>query len=435
VILFELWIVLVLVLVNGFLAGSEIAIVSMRKTRVDELVAKGSGGAIAVDRLRKSPERFLATVQIGITVIGAAAGAFGGASMARDLEPVLRPFVGERTSSVAFALVVGLIAFLTLVLGELVPKSLALRSSERYALLVGRPLLLLSWLSRPLVWLLTATSNLVLRVFGDSTTFMEARLSAGELRQLVGEATVAGSVHPTVGAITARAIEFGDVTVAQVMVPRHKVVSIPVDVSRPELRRLILEEGKTRFVVLDQARQDVLGYVTLRDAVAVMEEGSLMVLRDALREPVVAPSTMRCVDLLSEMRGRRVQLAVVVNELGAMIGIATLEDVVEEIVGEIEGEHDQPTAPAFVERRDGLVDVRGDAVVHELNRRLELTLPETERSTTIAGLVIALAGKIPRPGHRVTLSDGTGLEVLDATAKRIMRVRLKRPPSSRSSLA
>lgn len=422
----ELTVLLLLVLVNGFLAGSEIAVVSLRKTRVEELVARGGGAARALERLRGNPERFLATVQIGITVVGAAAGAFGGGSMARDLEPVLRPVVGAHAGTFAFALVVGLISFLSLVLGELVPKSLALRASEPYALAVSRPLLVLSSMSRPLVWLLTKASNLVLRVFGDRTSFIEARLSPNEILQLVGEATEAGSVHPDVGEIASRAIGFGQVTVGHVMVPRHRVFAIVEGVSREELRRSILEEGKSRIVVFDATRTRVLGYVTLRDAVAVLEEGSLFVLGDALRQPLVAPIGMTCVELLAEMRRRHVQLAIVESEAGVMVGIATLEDLLEEIVGEIEGEHEGPAQVPYFEREDGAIDIRGDAGLHDLNRRLDLSLPEDEGFTTIAGLVIERVGRIPEPGSRITLEDGTEIEVLDASRRRVGRVRLRR---------
>ncbi|MBK8936283.1 MAG: HlyC/CorC family transporter [Polyangiaceae bacterium] len=426
-ILLELLIILVLVLTNGLLAGSEIAVVSMRKTRVDELVAEGRGGSHAVAGLRSDPERFLATVQIGITVIGAAAGAFGGSSMARDLAPVLQPFVGEHAASAAFAIVVGSISYLSLVLGELVPKSLALRAGERYALLVARPLLVLARLSQPLVWLLTQSSNVVLRAFGDRTTFVESRISPGEIQQLVDEATAAGTVHRGVGEIASRAMEFGEVSAAQIMIPRHKMVSVPLDVSRAELRRVILEEGKSRIVVHDGSPDNVVGYVMLRDAVAIIEEGSLLVLEDAVREPVVALSSMRCVDLLAEMRRRRVQLAVVVDELGVMLGMATLEDVLEELVGEIEGEHEQPSAPPFKELSDGSVEVRADSSVRDLNRELGLQLPQGERFTTVAGVALEAAGRIPRVGEVIVLGDGTQIEVVEASVRRVVRVKIRRP--------
>lgn len=424
----EVAIILLLVLANGLLAGSEIAVVSLRKTRLDELLAEKRGSARAVARLRADPERFLATVQIGITVIGAAAGAFGGSSMAGDLEPVLAPFAGEQAPSLALAIVIGAISFLSLVLGELVPKSLALRAGERYALLVARPLLLLARLSGPIVWLLTKSSNVVLRLFGDRTNFMESRISPGEIQQLVEEAAETGSVHPSVGEITSRAIDFGEVTVRQIMVPRQKLVGVRMDVSREELRRVILEEGKSRLLVYETDLDTVRGYLMLRDAVAIMEETSLLVVQDALREPIIAPANMRCVDLLADMRRRRVQLAIVIDEHGATIGMATLEDVLEELVGEIESEHDEPTPPAYTENADGSIDVLADHAVHALNRELDLDLPETERFRAIAGLVLDHLGHIPKAGEAVELDDKTRLEVLEANDKRIERVRIHRPP-------
>jgi putative hemolysin len=329
---------LLLVLANGVLAGSEIAVVSMRKTRVDELIATRSRAGHAVAGLRNDPERFLATVQIGITVIGAAAGAFGGSSLSRDLAPLLEPLAGSHASSLAMAIVIGGISYMSLVFGELVPKSLALRAGERYALLVAGPLRLMSRLATPLVWLLAKSSNLVLRLFGDRTSFIESRISPGEIQAARRRGHPGGSVDPGVGEIASRAIDFGDVTAAQIMVPRQRIVAAPLDVTRAELRRVILEEGKSRIVVFDGSLEKLVGYVLLRDAVAIMEEGSLLVLEDALREPVVAVGTTRCIDLLAEMRKRRTQLALVIDEHGAMIGMATLEDLLEELVGEIEGE-------------------------------------------------------------------------------------------------
>lgn len=410
-------------LTNGILSGSEIALVSMRKTRVEELAEQGSGAGKAVAGLRADPERFLATVQIGITVIGAATGAFGGASLGRDLEPVLLPFAGTHASSLAFAIVVGSISYLSLVLGELVPKSLALRAGERYALFVARPLLLLARISTPLVWLLTKSSNVVLRIFGDRTTFIESRISPGEIQQLVDEATAAGSVDVEVGEIASRALDLGEVTVGKIMVPRKRMIAVPVDIPRQELRRVILEEGKSRIVVYERAPEDVLGYVMLRDAVAVLEEGSLLMLRDAVREPLIANYTMRCLDLLAEMRRLRIQLAIVVDERGVMLGMATLEDVLEELVGEIEGEYDD-ASPAFTRRADGTVDVRAEYAVRDLNRELDLELPEGDRFVTLGGLALELAGRIPEIGQVLALKNGAKMEIVEATARQVVRVRL-----------
>ncbi len=434
VILHEVLIIVALVLLNGVLAGAEIALVSVRKTRIDELVDEARAGARAIKRLRKQPERFLATVQIGITVVGATAGAYGGSSIADKLDPVLAevPWIGDSSDEVALALVVGAISFLSLVLGELVPKSLALRVSERYALLISRPLLLLSQAMRPVVWLLTASSNLVLRVFGDSTSFTEARLSPGEIQQIVDEATETGSVEPVAGEIASRAIDFADLTAGQIMVPRRRIVAIPRSASTEEVRRIVLEHGHMRMPVYHEVIDDVVGYVTLRDLMAVFVEKDLLVLEDALRPAYVVPESTRAVELLTEMRKRRLQLAVVVDEDGATSGIVTIEDLVEELVGDIASEHDPiEEHSGLVREPSGCVLVRGDFPLHELNRELELELPESEAWTTIAGLTIELAGRIPRGGDRVVAPDGTTIVVVAATPKQIARVRIV-PAAERS---
>jgi putative hemolysin len=248
----EFGIILLLVVANGLFAGAEIAVISVRRSRMPELLETRGPRARSLQRLREEPDRFLATVQIGITVVGTLAAAFGGASIARELEPLLRDFgLGAAAEDVAFALVVALISYLSLVLGELVPKSLALRSAEAYALAAAAPMLWLGWIARPVVWFLTASSNLLLRPLGDRTTFSEGRLSAEELGQLVSEATMAGEVDKHSAEIATRALTFQELVVSEVMVPRSKVVAIPRDIGPEELRQLLLERGHSRMPVYE----------------------------------------------------------------------------------------------------------------------------------------------------------------------------------------
>lgn len=208
---FELLLTFMLILLNGIFAGAEIAIVSLRPSRTRQLVDERRAGAAAVLALQRHPERFLATVQIGITVIGATAAAFSGASLAERVAPALAELGLSESSAdeVALALVIGGVSYLSLVFGELVPKSIALRSNETYALLVGTSLRLLSSVARPLVWLLTKSSNAVLRPFGDATSFSESRVSAEELRQMVEDAARSGEVETRSGEMASRALEFG----------------------------------------------------------------------------------------------------------------------------------------------------------------------------------------------------------------------------------
>jgi putative hemolysin len=420
--------------VNGVLAGAEIAVVALRRTRIRELVESGSGSARAVEALREQPERFLATVQIGITVVGATAGAFGGATFAEDLEPFVArvPWLAPHAREISIGLVVSLVSYLSLVLGELVPKSLALKASERYALLIARPLVWLSNAARPFVWFLTLSSNAVLRLFGDRTSFMEARLSTEELQDLVGQATRAGTVHPDAAEIASRALEFQHLVAADVMVPRSQVVALPRNASPEEIRALLLEKSHSRFPVYEGDVDHVVGYIHLKDVLALAWEEKLFVLEDLLRPPHFVPDSKQAVELLAEMRGARLPLVMVVDERGSMAGIVTLEDLVEELVGEIFSEHAHQAPERFRREPDGSVVVLGNVPVRDVNRELGFELPDDGDWATLAGLCLALAGRIPRAGDQLSTRNGYRLEVVDATPRRVRSVRV-RPPAPASS--
>ncbi len=434
----EFGMILGLILANGVLAGAEIAVVGMRKTRLRELVGAGSGAARAVEALRARPEAFLATVQIGITVVGATTGAFGGATIAARVEPWLRnvAILEPYASQLSLGLVIATIAYLSLILGELVPKSLAMRSSEGYALLIARPLLGLSRVAKPFVWILTASSNTILRLFGDRTNFTEARLSAEELRQIVDEAAEFGTLHPRTGDIASRAIDFGRLHAADVMVPRRSVLALARGASQEEIRALVLEAKYARVPVYDGALDNVVGFIPIREALRHAARGPSIPLEPMLRPAYFVPETMGAADLLHEMQNRRLDLAVVVDEQGCMVGIATTEDLVEELVGEIFSEPDH-AAPLPIERQpDGSYLIQGTAHIRDVNRETGLDLPEGEYSTTIAGLCLELAGKIPQVGERCTTRSGVVLEVADATPRRVRVVRVPavgRPPLARET--
>lgn len=422
----EVLVLLALVLINGVLAGAEIAIVSIRKTRLKELVDGGSPAARAVMRLRQHPEGFLATVQIGITVISATAGAFGGANFAADVAPLLARSdrLAPHASWIAMAVVVSLISFLSLVLGELVPKSLALRSSERYALVMGRPVLLLSVLARPLVWLLTASSNLVLRIFKDSTNFIEARISPDELRQLVKEASDAGTVHPHAGKIAARALSFSRLRAVDVMIPRSQVTAVPRDASQEMLRRILVGQPHTRVPVYEGHVDSVVGYLSIKDIIGTVWAQQPVVLEDVLRTPLYVPPFKSAVDLLVEMRARDQPFAIVIDPHGGFAGLVAMEDLIEELVGEVFNERADTPEP-FRRELDGGVLVSGAMSVRDVNQALGLELPEGEGWKTIAGLVLDRVTRIPATGEIVTLDDGTTLEVIDASPRRVRLLKLR----------
>jgi len=417
----ELLIVVGLLMANGLFAGAEIAVLSVRKTRLREFIRRKDRRALAVKSLRDAPERFLATVQICMTTVGTAAAAFGGARMEHSLGPAMASIgLGAGAS---LAVVIIFVTFLELVIGELVPKSLALRYSDRYSFFVARPLLVLSSVMRPLVWVLTLVSNFFLRFFGDRTTFSEARLSRDELQQLVEEAAKTGSVDPRASEIASRALGFGEVTVAEVMVPRNRVAALRRGSPPEEIQRAILEEGHSRMPVYDNNIDNIVGYVVARDVLALAWEKGLVVLEDILRPAHKVPESTRALDLLREMQRRRTQMAIVVDDNGGLSGLVTTEDLIEELVGDIMSEDDVPEQ-YFTREPGGTILVQGWAAVRKVNRDLHLDLPVGKDRTTIAGLCMSLAQAIPQAGEKLTTDNGTVLEVIEASPRRVRRVRI-----------
>jgi putative hemolysin len=426
----ELVIILVLIGANALFAAAEIAIVAVRRTRLASLIEEGRRSARAVQRLRDEPERFLATVQVGITVVSATAAAFGGASLAVRFAPAVARIgpLAPYSDQIALGLVVVLISFLSIVVGELVPKSVAMRSPEPIALAAGRPLLALAGFARPFVWLLTGASNVILRPFGDRTNFTESRLSPEELEQLVEEAGKTGELDASTAEIAGRALAFRDLHASDVMVPRNRIVALPVDASQEELRRMLLEEGRARMPVYEGTLDNVVGYVMSKDFASLAWERELILLPDLLRPVHFVPETAPAVRVLRDMQQRRTQLAIAVDEHGGVAGLITLEDLLEELVGEIFSEWEQPEPMV---RRDpsGAAVVRGDTPIRDLNRELSIELPESDDYTTIAGLCIALAGAVPERGARLDAGRGVTLEVEEASprAVRSVRVRVAQP--------
>jgi len=424
-ILTELVIILALIIANGVFAGAEIAFVSLRPTRLQQLVEANRVGAKTVQALRASPERLFATVQIAITVVSTTAAAFGGARMARHIEPLLRslPVIGRDADGAALAIVVVLISFFSLVLGELVPKSLALRRGEWYALLIAKPIAGLSRLARPIVWLLTATSNLVLRPFSDRTNFAEARISKEELEQMVDEAAKTGAIHEHASELASRALDFDRLRLSDVMLPRARIDALPLHASIDQIRRFLLEERRSRIPVYDRSLDDIAGYVSAKDVVSLAWDGGPVVLTDLLRGVKFFPETVAAIEVLRFMRRERQRIAIAVDEHGLVSGMVTFEDLVEELVGDIFSEHNEE-APALTREADGGALVRGDMPIRDVNRELGIELEEPPGATTVAGLCFALAGGIPNRNARLAASDGSVLIVLEATPRTVKRVRL-----------
>lgn len=397
------------------------------------MVDEKRSGAQALLAVRSQPERFLATVQVGITVVGTAAAAFGGASFSKHLQPLFEgiPWLAQRAEGLAFGTVVVLISFLSLVLGELVPKSLALRSGEGYALLMARPVAALSLLAKPVVWFLTASSNLVLRPFSDKTNFMETQITKEELQQMVEEAGETGALDERSSELASRALAFDKLTLSDVMIPRNRIDALPVTADLDHVRRFLLEERRSRFPVYEGSIDNIVGYASAKDIVSFAWEGRLIVLRDLLRPIKIFPETVAAIEVLRYMRREHQRIAIAVDEHGALSGLVTFEDLVEEIVGDFFSES-QGDAKTIEVLADGSATVKGETPIRDINRELGLSLEEPDGAATIAGLCSHLAGGIPNWGARLAANDNVVLVVLDATARGVRRVQVIPPPQPES---
>ena len=418
----ELLLILLLVLLNGVFAMSELAIVSSRRTRLMALQRKGSLAATAALELADNPQRFLPTVQVGITLVGILAGAFGGARLSGVLGqaiavvPGLAPFATE----IAFVLVVMMITYLSLILGELVPKQLALRHPERIALLVARPL---SWLSRataPMIWVLSASSALVLRLFGRHDPAGQA-VTEEEVKAVVAEGATSGAIDREERQMIERVLRLADKPVRALMTPRNDLEWIDRTAPAEDVAARLRASGVTRFVVAEGRVDNVIGVVAAKDLLDQMLEGLPLSIAAATRQPLVLPDTLSALDALERLRGDPIGMALVLDEYGSFEGVVTASDLLEAIVGELGPTPAAESKPA-VRRHDGSLLLEGMMPSDELKARLDLPdLPREGTYHTVAGLMLALLQRVPKEGDRIAWA-GWRFEIIDMDGRRVDKV-------------
>lgn len=419
--------VAVLILLNAVFAGSEIALISLREGQVRQLERRGGAAARKLVRLARDPNRFLATIQVGITLAGFLASATAAVSLA---EPLVSPlaFLGGAADAVAVALVTIVLTFITLVLGELAPKRLAMQFSERWALMVARPLDVLSMVSRPAIWALGTSTDLVVRVLGGDPRADKEQLSPEELRDLV---TGHRGLNAEQRLIISGALEIHERTLREVLVPRREVFTLPDDQPAGRACTALAESGHSRAPVISVGELDnVVGVANLRE---LMAGDPAVPVAGLVRPAVVFPDSVRVSDALRRFKNEHQQMALVVDEYGGVEGIVTLEDLLEEIVGEIYDETDRDIMAVRTEP-DGALLLPGTFPIHDLpDVGVEVTDPPPGDYTTIAGLVLALLRRVPeRPGDRVGVA-GWSIEVTEVDRHAITGVRMR--PAARATRA
>ncbi len=422
----EIMVLLVLILVNAFFAASEIAIVSVRKTRLKQLVDEGNREARIIDSLSENSSRLLATVQVGVTLVGFFSAAVGAISLADPFYNFILllgiPMTPEAGHSLAVTVITTILAFLMLLLGELVPKTIALQHAEVVALAVARPVDLLARVFAPMVGLLTWVTDILVGLVGQSRKSTMPFVTAEEIMTMVDAGQEGGVIENTEKEMIYSIFEMGQTTTREVMVPRIDVFALAVETPMPEVISAAIRTSHTRIPVFEGNRDNIIGIVHTKDLLKCgLDNCPVGGLRDLLRPAYFVPESKKIDDLLREMQAHQVHMAVAVDEYGGTAGLVTLEDVLEEIVGEIKDEYDKEEA-LMQTVGEGEAIFEGITPLNQVNETMGLEL-EAEDVDSIGGYVYSQLGRIPAPGEKV-VTDSVTITVLSTSGRRIKKVKV-----------
>ena len=424
---FDVVIILALIVLNGVLAMSELAIVSSREARLKAMAKSGSGGAKCALELAADPGRFLSTVQIGITLVGILAGAYSGATLGGPVGQRIAVLgvEPETASTVGFAIVIVLTTFASVVIGEIVPKQFALRSPEPIAATVARPMRWLSSITAPIAWLLDGTSALIFRLLGLKRE-SDNTVTAEELHLVVAEAKTAGVLEEDERAIISGVVRLADRPVREVMTPRTDVDWIDLSASRDELVAALKHIPHSRIPVADGSVDNIVGVVRARDLLEAVLDGRDLNLRALARSAPVIPDLMDAMDALGVLRSAEVPLALVHDEYGHFDGIVTPGSILAALAGTFRHDVEEGEEPDLVEREDGSWLVSGAASADVLADRLGLNMPQDRDYSTVAGFALSILKHLPETGETFA-HDGWKFEIVDMDGRKIDKLIASRP--------
>ena len=442
----DLAIVVALILIGGFFAASEIALITVKRHRLSQLVGEGSRAARVAQRLTEDPSRFLATIQIAITFLGFLASAVGAVRLSGTLADLVRliplDVIKVAAGEISFVLVTLLIALASIIIGELVPKTLALTFPDRFALIVARPIGWFDRALRPIVWFVSTVSNVLVRALGGKDRPEAGYLSTEELKMLVETGSEQGGIEEEEKEMIHGVIELAETKVHQVMVPRIGIRAVEANDPIDEVLQMIVRAGHSRVPVYDESLDNIVGILYAKDLLPYLMSDAApydsIDIRALARPATYVPETKPVDELLHEMRVNKVHIAIVVDEYGGTAGLITMEDVVEEIVGEIQDEYDREESLVEALEEDGQLAYRLDGRVSMDDLRDLFDLSDTEEEDedefdTVGGFIVHRVGRIPLPGAVVSFRDVT-LRVESAEPRRIAKVIATRPREPQEEL-
>ncbi len=419
----EILIIAFLIFLNGLFVAAEFSLVRVRRTRVEQLEEEGARGARRLNHLLGQPGRFLATIQIGLTFVGFLAATFAGASIVDNLRDwfLTIPFLAPQANLIALLIVTAIVSLFTILFGELIPKAIAFAYAERLAFLFAVPIDVLGRVLSPLVWVLTTLTQAVSRLFGISDTQQE-RITAEELMILVERGGEQGIIEAEEQQMIGAVLELGEQRVHEVMIPRIDIKGLPVTASPDEIIDMIVSEGHSRIPVYEESIDNVLGILYAKDLLPFLARGEQPEVRAILREPLFVPESISVDDLLHNFQRGKVHIAIVLDEYGGTAGLVTIEDLIEEIVGEIQDEYDaeEPMVEAL---SDDEARVDGRASIDDLAEHFGVDLDGADREQydTVGGLVYHEIGGVPNVGDTVEV-DALTLTVESTDGRRVGKV-------------
>ena len=423
----DILLIIIFIIINGFFAAAEISVVATRRIRIRQLIEEGNKNALILKKFKEEPDRFLATIQIGITFAGVFAAAIGGATAVKIIKPAIQEIPVKLLSSSAEAVSIGIvtivITYFLLIFGELIPKSIALTNPERTGLKTAKIVDVFSKLAFVFVKILTFSTNFLLKPFGKKTHAGRA-ITEEEVKMLIREGGEQGVFEPAEQALIHSVFEFTDMSAKEVMVPSTQMVKIGLHMSIEDIKTTITEEQFSRYPVVGKDLNDIRGILYAKDFLNALSKGAVDI-RKLIKPPFFIPETKKISNLLKEMQKKRIHMALVIDEYGGVSGLVTMEDLLEEIVGEIRDEYDIESP--VIQLSDGTLLIDASISIRDLKDDHKIDIPESTEYETLSGFLLTALQRIPKIGAVVEI-EKKKITISEMVGQRIAKVKLEKLP-------
>ena len=423
----DIILIIIFIIINGFFAAAEISVVATRRIRIRQLVEEGNKNALILKKFKEEPDRFLATIQIGITFAGVFAAAIGGATAVKIITPAIQEMplkpLAASAEAVSIGIVTIVITYFLLIFGELIPKSIALANPERTGLKTAKLVDVFSKLAFVFVKILTSSTNILLKPFGKKTHAGRV-ITEEEVKMLIREGGEQGVFEPAEQALIHSVFEFTDMSVKEVMMPSTQMVTIGLNTPVDDIKTVISEEQFSRYPVIGKDLNDIRGILYVKDFLSALGKGAVDI-RKLIKPPYFIPEMMNISNLLKEMQRKRVHMALVIDEYGGVSGLVTMEDLLEEIVGEIRDEYD--TESPVIQISEGVYLVDASISIRDLKEDYKIEIPESTEYETLSGFLLTTLQKIPKVGAVIEI-EAKKITVSEMVGQRISKIKLEKLP-------